>query len=171
MLTGFLAQAAETYSSGPQGINPTSPLTYTPIDFHWLKFDTSGRFDCSTRRWVPVQGCEEARLVTCGTQVLICGGALPNATLVNIKMSQLRSGAEVCAYAGQGEPDYSKPGMAKGQATGVFLCEPGDEIGVWIMINQSHTSNPTFPSPYGLGTMAVDPHWAHTYFWGSDLCP
>jgi hypothetical protein len=171
MLKGFRAQSSATYNGAPQGINFTSPLTYSPVDFYWLQFDTSGRYDVNLRRWVPVQGEEDPRLVMCGAQILISGGALPLAPLVNIKMSQIRGGAEVTAYAGQGLPDPAKPGMVVGQATGAFLCEPGDQIGVWIMISPATASAPPFPCQYGLGKLQVDAHWAHTYFWGVNLDP
>lgn len=165
MLTGFQARLDASYSSGHQNILHN---TYTKVAFDYVTADDSGRYDATNCRWTPVQGEEAPRRVILGAQVLFNGGgATVNSPLVNVKISQMRAGNEVMSAAGQGMPDFGKPGMAQGQATYSFWAEPGDYFECWVMASAATYWQP-FPGSW-LNTLQIDPHWAHTYWWGVAL--
>lgn len=162
MLTGFQARLDATYNSGHQNILHN---TYTKVAFDYVTNDDSGRYSTANCRWTPVQGEEDPRRVILGAQVLFNGGAATvNNPLVNVKISHMRAGAEVMSAAGQGMPDFGKPGMAQGQATYSFMAQAGDYFECWVKASAS-TYTQTFPASW-LNTLQIDPHWAHTYFWG-----
>jgi hypothetical protein len=68
-------------------------------------------------------------------------------------------------FTGLGQADLSLPGMVSVKGFIPMQAGAGDYFEVWLLASAALSAQP-FPSQFGLGSLATDPHPAHSYFAG-----
>jgi hypothetical protein len=166
MWKGFRASISHDWENGQVGL---SSDVYSKVWFSIVLDDLSCRYDATNARWTPVEADEAPRYVLLGAKVMIAGGVRPLNPLCNCKI--MKNGDPVGHYeanmpvSGTNGPNAGMPGTAEMQATLGVLANPGDFFEVWAMVSAADMPQP-FPSRFGCPTTMIDPHYAHTYFWG-----
>lgn len=152
---------------------------YTKVGFQTPLNDTTNHYDASNARWTPVQTGETPRYVILGAQVRAKGGVRP--TLPNTNCKILRNGVAPDGGAGHyianmpasntNGPVANRLGEACMQTTLGILANPGDYFECWTMISAWQNGDPPINFGYYPGAVAIDGHYAHTFFWGIDGGP